>query len=123
MVRGMRWFVIIALVACGKGKSKDECRAEADAVGTLLVEAAKEVPSFYEPPDDVKLVARTDLPARRDLRTGPVVTVTPTELRVADVYLGGRDSLRAQTLSDVVELAGPLGEARALIERAYPSKW
>ena len=126
MVAPMRWLVIIALVACGKGKSKDECRAEADAVGKLLVEAAKEVPSFYEPPDDVKLVVRTDLPTRRDLRTGPVVTITPSELRIAEIYLPGDRSPRprpAQTLREVAELDAVLRELRAQIGTEELSRW
>ncbi|MBI4955644.1 MAG: hypothetical protein HY908_26735 [Myxococcales bacterium] len=110
----MKWLVLTALVACSKGHhGKDECRAEADAVGALLVEAAKEVPSFYEPPADVKLVVRSDLLRRRDLKPGPVITITPSELRVAELWLGHKQ-LRARTLRTLDELGVALREVRAI---------
>ena len=49
--------VVVALAACGK--SKDECRVEAKAAGDLLVAAARELPLWFEPPDDLPLVTRT----------------------------------------------------------------
>src|SRR5687768_15314585 len=106
MKRGL--MVIAALVGCSK--SKQDCRVEAEAVGDLLVEAAKEPASFLALRDHVRVVTRTDLGVRRDLPAGPVVTLTPAEVKVAD-YGRSYGEPAEQTLADVTALATPLRDA------------
>jgi hypothetical protein len=112
--------VVVVLAACGK--SKDECRVEARAAGDLLVAAARELPMWFEPPDDLPLVTRTDLPARRDLRSGAVVIVTPTQLQIPERW-GSSGKLAAQTVTDPAALVDALRveqeELQAAAER-YP---
>ncbi|HEX5064455.1 MAG TPA: hypothetical protein VFV99_34000 [Kofleriaceae bacterium] len=91
----MRHVLLIAMLAgChGGAKTEGECKTEATAVGDLLVAAAKEPPSPLTITDDVHLVTRTDLPTNRDLRQAPVVTVTPTTLKLDDKDVADTDGL------------------------------
>jgi hypothetical protein len=99
-----RAIVLALLAACG-GKSEEECRTEATALGDLLVEVAKEPGSMFVIPDDLPLVKRTDLPIRTDLSTGPTVTLTPASIKL------GEDSV-----TDVAALGVRLADAYAKLQ-------
>ncbi|HEY5922275.1 MAG TPA: hypothetical protein VIV11_11420, partial [Kofleriaceae bacterium] len=81
----MKALLLIATAACSGGyKTPAECRTEANALGALLVEAAKEPPLLVQLADDLRLVARTDLPVPRDLGTAPTVTLTPAAIKFGE---------------------------------------
>jgi hypothetical protein len=102
--------VIAVLVACGKSKS--ECRTEAEALGKLLRELPHE-PAPFMPVKDVKLVERADLGSAA-IAYGPVVVVTASQL-----------TFQGQLLRDPPELRGHLLDAqvrvREQLER-YPRR-
>jgi len=78
MLLAMRslWLVVVALAACGK--SKAECRTEAESFGKLLA-AADLSPSFIQVDDTLHLVERTDL-RPPEFHTAPIVYVTATKI-------------------------------------------
>src|SRR5262245_46220623 len=107
--------LLVLLAGCG-GKSAEECRAEATAVGDLLVEAAKDVPAPFVIGDDVPLVTRTDLRLQRDLQQGPVVTLGAT-IRHGDKQVPDLDVLAASLRAEHEKLLADLEAGR------YSRRW
>lgn len=105
----MKRVLAIALLAGCSGKSQEECRTEATALGDLLVEVAKEPGSMFVIPDDLPLVKRTDLPMRTDLSTAPTVTLTPSSMKLGDVPERTMEEL-------TLDLRGKYGELQADLE-------
>lgn len=102
----------LAAAACSDGKSKDQCRAEATAVGDLLVAAAQEPAAMLVLRDEVRLVTRTDLPRRKDVSRAPVVMLAPAAMTVDD-----------KPIADVAALTDQLTLSRAMLEeelQRYP---
>lgn len=113
-----RALLVAALAACeGGAKSEGECRTEANAVGDLLVAAAKETPSPFEIADGVKLVTRTDLAPKRDLDRAPVITLTPTQIKLDDQVAADFDGLALGLRDRVAKLNDDIESGRV------PAKW
>jgi hypothetical protein len=112
----MKCAALVVLVAACGGKSTEECRAEATAVGDLIVEAAREPPSLIWLDDGVRLVTRTDLPLRRDWHMGPRVTVTPTALTFGDEVMADASALAARSREMVAKLADDIAAGRVRAE-------
>ena len=114
----MRALLLVAIAACSGGyKSTEECRTEANALGALLVEAAKEAPGFVQLADDVRVVSRTDLPVVRDLGTAPSVTLTPAVLKFADNPQADFETLTQRAREAFVKIEDDIASGR------LPAKW
>jgi hypothetical protein len=112
-VRSVRVLAIIGvLAACGDGKSEEECRAEAAALSGLLVEAAAEPAPLIRIADHVRLVARADLPVRRDLNTGPQVALGPAQIAVGEEVVPDLAGLTGRLRDGFAELQDGLATGR-----------
>ena len=94
---------LLALAATGAacGKSKEECRKQADELVAMLEAAETGGQLFQLAP--LKVVMRTDLPAKQKLEMAPVVTLNGTEI----VYQGELvdvDRLRERLANAVAKL-------------------
>lgn len=90
----MRWTVLLlALAACGSGKSKEECRAEAAAMKALFAGANLEAPGVSLDPR-MKLVQRSDLAARPTY--APEIGVQANEIRFERAVSSTLDDLHAR---------------------------
>ncbi len=90
----MRWMVLLlALTACGSGKSKETCRAEAAAMKTLFAEANLEPPGIWI---DAKmhLVQRSDISAAPAY--APEIDVRANEIQFERQVITKLDDLGAR---------------------------